>query len=86
MKTGSLPRSLFHSQFVLIKVMLTNDTGVIKLLRSDPGLPPNNSVFIAEFRGLFAFSGPRGASTATYHTGFMVFDALTGNLLLYGAF
>ena len=60
------------------------------LARVNTGLSNDTSVCYVEYSGTFTYYGlpshrfPRG-TTLTFNTGFQVFDAKTGNLLLSGA-
>jgi hypothetical protein len=47
------------------------------------GMPDNTLLCYVELRGTFTFAGPNG-TTATFSTGFEVFDAHTGNFLMAG--
>jgi hypothetical protein len=48
------------------------------------GLPDDALVCYVELQGNFIFPGPDGPGP-TYHRGYEVFDAYSGNLLLFGA-
>ncbi len=55
------------------------------------GLPSTKPLCYVELKGNFTFSGPPSpnhpqGTTVTHNTGFRVFDAKTGNLMLTGGF
>lgn len=56
-----------------------------ELLQNSTRISPDQMVFYVELPGTFPFSGgPAPGKTATYHLGFEIFDAQTGNILVEG--
>lgn len=54
-----------------------------RLFGEPTGLPDSTLLCLVITRGTFTFSGPEG-TTVTYPIGYEVFDARTGNLLMWG--
>lgn len=61
---------------------LTDAQATDRLHGEDPGIPPTNLVAYVQVSGTFAQYSPLGGSPLTFHAGYLVFDAQTGNLLM----
>lgn len=61
---------------------LTDAQVASKLHGEDPGIPPSSLVAYVRVSGTFAQYSPLGGSPLIYHSGYLVFDAHTGNLLM----
>lgn len=62
---------------------LTSQVVSSRLAGEPTGLPSNTLLCFVEVHGTFVFLGPSGL-TPSFHTGYEVFDARTGNLLMWG--
>ena len=61
-----------------------SSTEISRLLRGEStGFPASQLLCYAQLKGTFSFSGPPG-TTVTFQTGFMLFDAKSGNLITIG--
>jgi hypothetical protein len=52
---------------------------------SASGLGDQETVALAKLSGTLVFAGPRGTAPAQFESGYAVFDAASGNLLMFGA-
>jgi hypothetical protein len=85
-KRHNLPMNFTRTAHFRVDALefLTNDEVSRRLQGASPGLSPDERVGFATLRGLFIFSGPLGAKATAFSTGYAVFDATTGNLLMIG--
>lgn len=83
--TNSLPHALPTTvRPTIVKITFLTSQQVSTLLHTTTGLPDATLLCYVELQGSFTFAGPRGTTTPTFSTGFEVFDAHTGNLLISG--
>ncbi len=69
-----------------VRVEFLTSQQVTSLLSGEStGMPDGALLCYVQMRGTFTFAGSSG-KTVTYHTGYEVFDAHTGNLLMAGGF
>lgn len=70
----------------VVQVEFLTSQQVTSLLSGEStGMPDGALLCYVQLRGTFTFAGSSG-KTVTYHTGYEVFDAHTGNLLMAGGF
>lgn len=65
------------------RVAFLTSKQVSALLHVTTGLPASTLLCYVQMQGTFTFAGAAG-TTVTYHTGFEVFNARTGNFLMAG--
>ena len=65
------------------KIQLLSSEMVGRLLGESTGLADAAPVYFVELEGNFSFLGPNGI-VAIYHRGYMVFDANSGYLVMWG--
>jgi len=71
------------SKPTIVKITFITSQQASALLDESMDLPDSALVCYVELSGTFTFPGPNGA-TATFHKGYEVFDAHTGNLIMVG--
>lgn len=83
-KTG-MPHNLASgSSFAIMSVTFMTSREVVARLQGEAtGLPDTTLLCFVELQGTFVFAGPQGTTGAFQH-GYEVFDAHTGNILMWG--
>jgi hypothetical protein len=79
-----MPRNLaINSKPTIVKITFITSQQASTLLDESMDLPGDALVCYVELSGTFTFPGSNGV-TVTFHKGYEVFDAHTGNLIMVG--